>query len=215
MIIENNTKLIQKLIRNISLMFLLLIFSVALLQAQEVEEVVVQGTFIPDEKRDTSEISAILDSSEIERTGDDNIAVALTRLTGLSLVRGKYVYVRGLGERYSAATLNGLGLPSPEPLKRVVPLDLFPTQIVESSIVQKTYSADMPGEFGGGIIEINTKAVPDDRVLSLSFSSGFNSAASLKDGLLLRVDRMMTLAMMMEQEIFQTSFKMLSIKIKN
>ena len=85
MIIENNTKLIQKLIRNISLMFLLLIFSVALLQAQEVEEVVVQGTFIPDEKRDTSEISAILDSSEIERTGDDNIAVALTRLTGLSL----------------------------------------------------------------------------------------------------------------------------------
>ena len=100
------------------------------------------------------------------------------------MVRGKYVYVRGLGERYSAATLNGLGLPSPEPLKRVVPLDLFPTQIVESSIVQKTYSADMPGEFGGGIIEINTKAVPDDRVLSLSFSSGFNSAASLKDGLL-------------------------------
>ena len=184
MIIENNTKLIQKLIRNISLMFLLLIFSVALLQAQEVEEVVVQGTFIPDEKRDTSEISAILDSSEIERTGDDNIAVALTRLTGLSLVRGKYVYVRGLGERYSAATLNGLGLPSPEPLKRVVPLDLFPTQIVESSIVQKTYSADMPGEFGGGIIEINTKVVPDDRVLNLSFSSGFNSAASLKDGLL-------------------------------
>ena len=124
MIIEKNTKLIQKLIRNISLMFLLLIFSVALLQAQEVEEVVVQGTFIPDEKRDTSEISAILDSSEIERTGDDNIAVALTRLTGLSLVRDKYVYVRGLGERYSAATLNGLGLPSPEPLKRVVPLEI-------------------------------------------------------------------------------------------
>ena len=74
--------------------------------AQEIEEVVVSGSFIPDEKRDTSEISAILDSSEIERTGDDNIAIALTRLTGLSLVRGKYVYVRGLGERYSAATLN-------------------------------------------------------------------------------------------------------------
>ena len=84
---------------------------------QEIEEVVVSGSFIPDEKRDTSEISAILDSSEIERTGDDNIAVALTRLTGLSLVRGKYVYVRGLGERYSAATLNGSNLPSPEPLK--------------------------------------------------------------------------------------------------
>ena len=78
--------------------------------SQEIEEVVVSGSFIPDEKRDTSEISAILDSSEIERTGDDNIAIALTRLTGLSLVRGKYDYVRGLGERYSAATLNGSGL---------------------------------------------------------------------------------------------------------
>ena len=151
---------------------------------QEIEEVVVSGSFIPDEKRDTSEISAILDSSEIERTGDDNIAVALTRLTGLSLVRGKYVYVRGLGERYSAATLNGSGLPSPEPLKRVVPLDLFPTQIIESSIVQKTYSADMPGEFGGGIIEINTKAVPSERILDFSFSSGYNSETSLSDGLL-------------------------------
>jgi len=77
-----------------------LVYSLILLStfviSQEVEEVVVSGSFIPDEKRNTSEISAILDSSEIERTGDDNIAVALTRLTGLSLVRGKYVYVRGL-----------------------------------------------------------------------------------------------------------------------
>ena len=165
-----------------------LVYSLILLStfviSQEVEEVVVSGSFIPDEKRETSEISAILDSTEIERTGDDNIAVALTRLTGLSLVRGKYVYVRGLGERYSAATLNGSGLPSPEPLKRVVPLDLFPTQLIESSIVQKTYSADMPGEFGGGIIEINTKAVPSERILDLSFSSGYNSETSLSDGLL-------------------------------
>ncbi len=165
-----------------------LVYSLILLStlviSQEVEEVVVSGSFIPDEKRNTSEISAVLDSSEIERTGDDNIAVALTRLTGLSLVRGKYVYVRGLGERYSAATINGSGLPSPEPLKRVVPLDLFPTQIIESSVVQKTYSADMPGEFGGGIIEINTKAVPSDRILDISFSSGYNNATSLDDGLL-------------------------------
>lgn len=152
--------------------------------AQEIEEIVVSGSFIPDEKRDTSEISAILDSSEIERTGDDNIAIALTRLTGLSLVRGKYVYVRGLGERYSAATLNGSNLPSPEPLKRVVPLDLFPTQIIDSSVIQKTYSADMPAEFGGGIIEIETKPVPTERILDFSFSSGFNDATSLSDGLL-------------------------------
>ena len=154
-------------------------------QAQDTEELTVSGSFIPDAKRNTSEISAILDSSDIERAGDDNIAIALTRLAGLSLVRGKYVFVRGLGDRYSSASLNGLNLPSPEPLKRVVPLDLFPTSIIESSVVQKTYSADMPGEFGGGMVEIKTKAVPLDRIFEFSASAGFNSATSLKnDGLM-------------------------------
>ena len=143
--------------------------------AQDMEEVTVTGSFIPDEKRDTSEISTVLDASEMERTGDDNIAIALTRLTGLSLVRGKYVYVRGLGERYSAATLNGSNLPSPEPLKRVVPLDLFPTNIIGSSVVQKTYSADMPGEFGGGIVEIESKAVPTERIFDMSYSIGYSN----------------------------------------
>ena len=157
-----------------------------IINAQETdEELVVSGSFIPDAKRNTSEISAILDSSDIERAGDDNIAIALTRLAGLSLVRGKYVFVRGLGDRYSSASLNGLNLPSPEPLKRVVPLDLFPTSIIESSVVQKTYSADMPGEFGGGMVEIKTKAVPLDRIFEFSASAGFNSATSLKnDGLM-------------------------------
>ena len=161
-----------------------LILIAPLTMAQEIEEVVVSGSFIPDQKRDTSEISAILDSSEIERTGDDNIAIALTRLTGLSLVRGKYVYVRGLGERYSAATLNGSNLPSPEPLKRVVPLDLFPTQMIQSAVIQKTYSADMPAEFGGGVIEIETKSIPTERILDISFSSALNDVTNLKDGLL-------------------------------
>ena len=96
-------------------------------------------------------------------------------------MRGKYVFVRGLGDRYSSASLNGLNLPSPEPLRRVVPLDLFPTSIIESSVVQKTYSADMPGEFGGGMVEIKTKAVPLDRIFEFSASTSFNSATSLKD----------------------------------
>ena len=176
-----STKKTNKVLGFLKLALSFMIVSPLFINAQEIEEVVVSGSFIPDEKRDTSEISAVLDSSEIERTGDDNIAIALTRLTGLSLVRGKYVYVRGLGDRYSSASLNGLNLPSPEPLKRVVPLDLFPTSIIESAVVQKTYSADMPGEFGGGMIEINTKAVPLDRVFEFSASTGYNSATSLKD----------------------------------
>ena len=176
-----STKTTNKVLGFLKFALPFIIVSPLFINAQEIEEVVVSGSFIPDEKRDTSEISAILDSSEIERTGDDNIAIALTRLTGLSLVRGKYVYVRGLGDRYSSASLNGLNLPSPEPLRRVVPLDLFPTSIIESSVVQKTYSADMPGEFGGGMIEINTKAVPLDRIFEFSASTGYNSATSLKD----------------------------------
>ena len=100
-----------------------------------------------------------------------------------------------------------LDLPSPEPLKRVVPLDLFPTQIIESSVVQKTYSADMPGEFGGGIIEINTKAVPSERILDISFSSGFNSETSLDDGLLYDGGDDDILVMMMVQEIFRHLLK--------
>ena len=177
-----STKKINKIMGFLKFTLPFIIVFPLIINAQEAdEELVVSGSFIPDAKRNTSEISAVLDSSSIERAGDDNIAIALTRLAGLSLVRGKYVYVRGLGDRYSSASLNGLNLPSPEPLKRVVPLDLFPTSIIESSVVQKTYSADMPGEFGGGMVEIKTKAVPFDRIFEFSASTSFNTATSLKD----------------------------------
>ncbi len=177
-----STKKINKIMGFLKFALPFIIVFPLFINAQEAdEELVVSGSFIPDAKRNTSEISAVLDSSSIERAGDDNIAIALTRLAGLSLVRGKYVYVRGLGDRYSSASLNGLNLPSPEPLKRVVPLDLFPTSIIESSVVQKTYSADMPGEFGGGMVEIKTKAVPLDRIFEFSASTSFNTATSLKD----------------------------------
>src|SRR3546814_8826216 len=85
---------------------------------------------------------------DLERQGDSTAAVALARVAGISVNQGKYVYVRGLNERYSSALLNNSPLPSPEPLKRVVPLDLFPTNVLETIEVQKTYSAKMPGEFG-------------------------------------------------------------------
>ncbi len=71
-----------------------------------------------------------------------------------------FVYVRGLGDRYSLALLNGSPLPSPEPLRRVVPLDMFPTGVISSSLVQKSYSVNFPGEFGGGVINLTTKATP-------------------------------------------------------
>ena len=93
----------------------------------EVEAIVVRGRYIPEPMRATSEVASFLQAEDLERQGDDTAAAALTRVTGLSLVQGRFVYVRGLGERYSSALLNGSPLPSPEPLQRVVPLDLFPS----------------------------------------------------------------------------------------
>ncbi len=103
--------------------------------------------------------------------GEGDIAGALGRVTGLSVVGGGFVYVRGLGDRYSLALLNGSPLPSPEPLRRAVPLDLFPTDIVASSLVQKTYSPNFPGEFGGGVINLTTLAVPAMPFLNVSLGT--------------------------------------------
>ena len=122
---------------------------------EQIEEVKVSVSFIPDEKRDTSEISSVITAEAISIAGDSEASDALKRVTGLSLVKGKYVFVRGLGERYSSALLNGVLLPSPEPLKRVVPFDIFPTSVLESVLVQKTYSPQYPGEFGGGVIAVS------------------------------------------------------------
>ncbi|MEX0300376.1 MAG: TonB-dependent receptor [Kordiimonas sp.] len=147
-----------------------------------VEEITVQGRYIPDEKRATSEIANVLDSEAFSLAGDSDIAGALQRVPGLSLVGGKYVYVRGLGERYSSTLLNNSGIPSPEPLRKVVPLDLFPTGMIESVLVQKTFSPQYPGEFGGGVIDLRTKPVPDEFILEVGISGKYNTEYTGKKG---------------------------------
>jgi hypothetical protein len=152
-------------------------------QETEVEEIIVRGKFIPEVMRDTSEVASIVTAEDLVRQGDGTAAEALTRLTGLSLVSGRFVYVRGLGERYSSALLNGSPLPSPEPLQRVVPLDLFPSNLLAGVSVQKTYSVNYPGEFGGGLIDLNTIGVPDEPFVAMGVSFGMNSATTFKPGL--------------------------------
>ncbi len=143
----------------------------------------VKGEYIPQPLLETSEVVSVITREDLKRSGDGNAAEALARVSGLSLVGGKFVYVRGLGERYSAAVLNGSALPSPEPLQRVVPLDLFPSSIIDSVVVQKTYSARYPGEFGGGIIDLKTVAVPDQPFLSVTLGTGGNTETTYKSGL--------------------------------
>jgi len=147
------------------------------------DEVVSTGVFIPNEKRITSEITSVLDEEIFETTGAGDIASALTRVTGLSLSQGKFVVVRGLNERYSSATLNGSPLPSPEPLRRVAPLDLFPTSVLSDVVVSKTFSPEFSGEFGGGAINMKTKGLPNEKFLEVSLSTSFNTETTLKEGL--------------------------------
>jgi len=92
--------------------------------------------------------------------------------------------VRGLNERYTNSTLNGSIIPSPEPLRKVAPLDLFPTSVLESTLVQKTFSPDMSAEFGGGSIDIRTRAVPTENFFEIGGSLGANTEVSFQDGLL-------------------------------
>lgn len=152
-------------------------------QGLTLQEVVVLGRYIPEVLRSTSEVAAFLAPEDLARQGDSNAALALARVTGLSIAEGKFIYVRGLGERYSSARLNGSPLPSPEPLQRVVPLDLFPTKVLENVLVQKTYSVEYPGEFGGGIIDLRTLNIPTENFLTLSASGSYNTETSLQDGL--------------------------------
>lgn len=154
----------------------------AFAQPPQIEEISVIGQFVPDEKRGTDQVANVVDSEEFQRTGDSNIAESLKRVAGLSTVGGKFVYVRGLGERYSTTLLNGALLPSPEPINRVVPMDLFPTAVLESVLVQKTYSAAYPSEFGGGVLQMRTKKSTDEFFWNVSSSVGLVQDVNFNDG---------------------------------
>ena len=155
----------------------------AFAQEPRIEEISVIGQFVPDEKRETASVSNVVGAEQFTRSGDSNIAESLKRVAGLSTVGGKFVYVRGLGERYSTTLLNGAILPSPEPINRVVPMDLFPTAVLESVLVQKTYSAQFPSEFGGGVLQLRTKKSTDEFFWNVSSSVGMTSDVNFEEGL--------------------------------
>lgn len=136
-----------------------------------------------DERRATAAVTEAVSAEQIARTGDSDAATTLKRVTGLSVVDGRYVFVRGLGDRYSSVLLNGAQIPSPDPTRRVVPLDLFPTELLEGVVIQKSYGADLPGEFGGGTVQLRTRGVPSGFVAKLGFGLGYDSGATFDDGL--------------------------------
>ncbi|MFC3194607.1 TonB-dependent receptor domain-containing protein [Marinicella sediminis] len=136
-----------------------------------------------EERRANNSVANYLSMEQISKSGDSDVAGALKRVTGLTLVDGKFIFIRGLGERYSSTLLNGANLPSPDPTRRVVPLDLFPTSIIESIEVQKGYSSHLPAEFGGGSVVLRTINVPEENFLNFGLSYGHNTQTTGKEGL--------------------------------
>ena len=133
------------------------------------------------ERRTASVISDSVGSQEISSSTAFDAADAMQRVTGVSIVDSKYVYVRGLGERYSATMLNGSMLPSTQPDRKVVPMDLFPTSLLENIHTEKSYTPDRPGEFSGGLVRMNTIDFPRAKALRPSYSQGFDTNTTFQD----------------------------------
>lgn len=130
------------------------------------------------EKQEEAFVAEKLGIEQISRAGDSDLGSALRRVTGLTLVDGKFIYVRGLGERYSSTQLNGASVPSPDLTRNVIPLDLFPANVISSLSIQKSYSPDMPAAFGGGDIDIRTRSIPNEFIFSIEAGTGWDSNSS-------------------------------------
>ncbi|HEY0972029.1 MAG TPA: TonB-dependent receptor [Gemmatimonadales bacterium] len=131
-----------------------------------------------DVQRNATGIVSALGSEQIARSPDGDAAQAVQRVSGVTVQDGKYVFVRGLGERYTATSLNGARLPSPEPEKKVVPLDLFPSSLLQGVTTSKTFTPDQPGDFSGALVNLRTREFPGAREMTYSISTGVNSAAT-------------------------------------
>lgn len=133
-----------------------------------------------DEQRNAVGVVSAITTEEMARSPDGDAAAAVKRVSGVTVQDGKYVFVRGLGERYTTTSLNGARVPSPEPERKVVPLDLFPSGLLQTVTTAKTFTPDLSGDFSGAQVNIQTRTFPTRRQYSLSASTGFNTLVTGK-----------------------------------
>ena len=126
-----------------------------------------------------------ISSQGIKKAGASNIAGAVKAVPGVSVQGGKYVYVRGLGDRYTKSILNGVDIPGLDPDRNTIQMDIFPTNILENIIVIKSAAAEYPADFTGGVIDIVTKDFPTKRELSISIASAYNSKMHFNNAFLI------------------------------
>ncbi len=125
-------------------------------------------------KKNSATIMDGISSSRMSLVGDATAVEAAKRVTGVSIEGGKYVYVRGLGDRYSKSTLNQMDVPGLDPDRNTIQMDIFPNSLIDNITVLKNFSADLPADFTGGLLNIETKDFPEERLMNVSFSTAYN-----------------------------------------
>lgn len=115
-----------------------------------------------------------ISAQKMALTGDGTAVEAAQRVTGVSIEGGKYIYVRGLGDRYSKVTLNNMDIPGLDPDKNSLQMDIFPTNLIDNILVSKNFTAELPADFTGGLVNIETKSFPDEKILSASIGISYN-----------------------------------------
>jgi TonB-dependent receptor len=143
---------------------------------EEADKSTIEGTTLARQK--STSVGDSVGRAEIARTPAANAAQAAGRVVGATIIGGRFVYVRGLGERYTNALLNNAPLPSPEPDRAAVPLDVFPSLIIDSLSIVKTFTPDAPADFAGGSVRIQTRELPTKPLLQASASLGFDEGST-------------------------------------
>lgn len=155
---------------------------------QEVEVVVTlnkeNNTALVLQQKNNASVSDGISAETIKRTPDRNTSDVLKRISGVTIQDDKFVIIRGLNERYNASYLNGSPLPSTEPDKKAFSFDLFPANMLDNIVINKTATPDMPSEFAGGIVQINTKSIPEKNFVSFGTGVGYNTITTGKDKLI-------------------------------
>lgn len=142
---------------------------------QNTEESVLQ------DKKNSTNLKDGISAAAFKKVGDSDAASSMKRVTGVSVQDGKYVYVRGLGDRYNKTILNGMDIPGLDPDKNSLQMDIFPTSLIDNITVHKSFSAELPADFSGGLIDISTKEFPDKRERNLSLSTAYNPMFHFND----------------------------------
>ncbi len=124
-------------------------------------------------------------SEQMKKTGDGDAGEVIKRVTGVSVEGGKYVYVRGLGDRYTKTILNGMVIPGLDPDRNTIQMDIFPTNLIDNITVYKTFTPDLPGDYTGGLVDIVTKDFPSKKTLSFSAGFGYNSITTFNPDFIL------------------------------